>query len=222
MILDHWQANMDIQVIANAESAAYYVCAYLCKSETEDLKFALRNVLNNLPNNLPQRNRLLRIGCCVLKTRKLSAQEAAYRLSDLNLICSTRTVMFLNTKPQKCRFKVLKSKEERDHLPENSTDIFYTNIKDYYRARPKDMEQYCLYKFAQWFIKCDEPKSSQLNTGKRKAEKRIQLIKPFQDTFMRRRVKFVIIRLPKLSISSDDYFYSLLMSFLPHRNENDI
>ena len=27
-VLQHWQANMDIHVIGNAESAAYYVCAY--------------------------------------------------------------------------------------------------------------------------------------------------------------------------------------------------
>lgn len=28
VILTHWQADMDIQIIGNAESAAYYVCAY--------------------------------------------------------------------------------------------------------------------------------------------------------------------------------------------------
>lgn len=39
---------------------------------------------------------------------------------------------------------------------------------------------------------------------------------------MRKRVKCVIIRLPKLPMFSDDYFYSLLMAFLPHRNEKDM
>lgn len=41
VILRHWRANMDIQLICNAESAAYYVCAYICKSEPDDLKNAL-------------------------------------------------------------------------------------------------------------------------------------------------------------------------------------
>ena len=50
IILKHWQANMDIQIIGNAESAAYYVCAYLCKSEPEDLKIALfgRYIFNTI------------------------------------------------------------------------------------------------------------------------------------------------------------------------------
>ena len=29
---------MDIQMINNAEGAAYYVCHYLCKSEPDELK----------------------------------------------------------------------------------------------------------------------------------------------------------------------------------------
>ena len=32
---------MDIQLVNCAESVAYYVCAYLCKSEPDDLKQAL-------------------------------------------------------------------------------------------------------------------------------------------------------------------------------------
>ena len=37
VILDFWHANMDIQMVGTAESAAFYVCAYLCKSEPDDL-----------------------------------------------------------------------------------------------------------------------------------------------------------------------------------------
>lgn len=107
VILNHWQANMDIQVIGNCESAAYYVCAYLCKAEPENLTFELSKVINNL-NQMPvlsQSSRMLKIGYCVLKSRKLSAQEAAYMLlPDLNLIISSRSVLTLNTKPPEKRF----------------------------------------------------------------------------------------------------------------------
>ena len=37
-VLRNRRANMDIQMIQNAEGAAYYVCSYLCKSEPDDLK----------------------------------------------------------------------------------------------------------------------------------------------------------------------------------------
>lgn len=77
VILNHWQANMDIQVIGNCESAAYSVCAYLhvCKPEPENLKFELSKVNNNL-NQMPvlsQSSRMLKIGYCVLKAIELSA-----------------------------------------------------------------------------------------------------------------------------------------------------
>lgn len=38
VVLRHWRANMDIQLICNAEGAAYYVCSYICKSEPDELK----------------------------------------------------------------------------------------------------------------------------------------------------------------------------------------
>ena len=80
-VLKFWKANMDIQLINCAESAAYYVCAYLCKAEPEDLRAALADVIENFsrsPDSVPLKTQLLRIGNCVLKTRRLSAQEAAY------------------------------------------------------------------------------------------------------------------------------------------------
>lgn len=52
---------MDIQVVGSAESAAFYVCAYLCKSEPDDLVYALNalwtpKILRTHKDN----------GCCVL------------------------------------------------------------------------------------------------------------------------------------------------------------
>jgi len=221
VILEHWHANMDIQIIGNAQSAAYYVCAYICKSEPEDLKFALKSVIENFPENATQRQKMLKIGCCVLKSRRLSAQEAAYRLSnDLHLIYSSRSFISLCIKPASDRYRILKPKFERDKLAENSTDIFYDNIVDYYRSRPAKLETVCLYEFAQWYVKCERPKN--INHKGRKLEERIQLLQPHHDIFMRKRTKALIVRLSKTKLHCDDYFYGLLMAFLPHRTENDI
>lgn len=81
------------------------------------------------------------IGNCILKTRRLSAQEAAARVGHLQLIWSSRTTVFLNTRPKEERFKVLLPKQLRNQLPDNSTDIFCSNIIDYYIDRPLDMEK---------------------------------------------------------------------------------
>lgn len=49
-ILRHWRANMDIhvQLICNAEGAAYYVCSYICKSESDEMKNALSKLIKQL------------------------------------------------------------------------------------------------------------------------------------------------------------------------------
>lgn len=89
IILRHWRANMDIQVINNAEGAAYYVCHYLCKSEPDELRLALTNLIQNVFDQDPSITafkRLWNIGCCVLKHRRLSSQEAAFKLSNLKLL----------------------------------------------------------------------------------------------------------------------------------------
>lgn len=99
-ILRHWRATMDIQVICNSEGAAYYVCSYIRKSEPDKLKSALGNLIHQVfkeNRSIPRYQRLLKIGLCVLRHRRLSSQEAAYRLRNLNLIHTSRKYIFVNT-----------------------------------------------------------------------------------------------------------------------------
>ena len=82
ILLRHWRANMDIQIIQNAEGAAYYVCVYLFKREPDDMKNALGQLIHTifLDNpTIPKHVKLLKIGLCVLKHRMMSGQKAAYR-----------------------------------------------------------------------------------------------------------------------------------------------
>ena len=92
---------MDIQLINNADGAAYYVCHYLCKSEPDELKGALSNLITTVFRQNPDLTnfqRLWNIGTCVLKHRRLSAQEAAFRLSSLKLIHNSCCVIYVNTR----------------------------------------------------------------------------------------------------------------------------
>ena len=214
-ILKLWKANMDIQVVGGSTSAAYYVCSYLCKAEPDDLKHAMQDLIENMQGeNLTHRCRLLKIGCCLLKNRKISAQEAAYRLSKLKLVHSSRAVMFLNTKPYNKRYKLLKTKEERDQLCDNSEDIFCHNIFDYYKCRPSCLESWSLLTFASWFtvtkIKNDID------------NKQYILLPPFHNKQVNQRVKPFAIRTPYAKFNSSDYYYGLLLAHLPHRNESEL
>ena len=52
---------MDIQMVNNAESVAYYVCSYICKREPDELKHALTNLITGVLRqqpNLPLFNKL--------------------------------------------------------------------------------------------------------------------------------------------------------------------
>ncbi|WAR12801.1 hypothetical protein MAR_026981 [Mya arenaria] len=73
-ILRHWRANMDIQLINDANGAAYYVCHYLCKSEPEELKCALANLINTVFKQNPDMTAfqyLWNVSLCVLKNRRV-------------------------------------------------------------------------------------------------------------------------------------------------------
>ena len=159
-ILLHWRANMDVQLINDADGAAYYVCHYLCKSEPDELRCALGNLINTVFHQNPEMTvfqRLWNIGLCVLKHRQVSAQEAAFRLSHLKLIQCSWSVVYLNIRPQNKRFKMLKPLAEIEAMNDTETDIFMHNIIGYYMARPQSMETVSLHFFASWYIKCPAP-----------------------------------------------------------------
>ena len=216
-ILKHWRANMDIQLISNAEGAAYYVCAYLCKSEPDELRTGLSNLISGIfkeQPNLSANQRMFRIGLCVLKHRRLSAQEAAFRLGNLPLIQSSRKTVNLNTRHPSKRFKMLKKNTNLGELHANSTDIFQAGIIDYYHQRPISMSNMCLYVFAAWHQRC-----SNGEVGKRALE-RFYIVK--YDVTFRKRTKAAVIKFPKFPIASEDYFYSVLVLLLPHQNEDEL
>lgn len=142
VIVRHWRANVDNQMICNAEGAAYYVCSYICKSKPDELKTALGNLIHQVVKDnptIPKYQRLLKIGLTLLRHRRMSSQEAAYKLSNLNLIHTSRTFVYLNTRRPCSRYRMLKTKKDIDILSNNSTDIFCSNIIDYYRSRPMSL-----------------------------------------------------------------------------------
>lgn len=217
VVLRHWRANMDIQLICNAEGAAYYVCSYICKSEPDELKNALGNLIHNVFEtnpSIPKHIKLLKIGLTVLRHRRMSSQEAAYRLSNLNLIHTSRRFVYLNTRQPSQRFKILKSKKEINDLPENSTDVFQTNVYDYYQHRTHSMENLSLYRFCSWYEKTN------LGQPKRKCLERIYIAK--YDIWMKKVKKPFVIRTPTYPSYSEDYFYSILVLLLPHRSDKEI
>ena len=222
VILKHWRANMDIQLVGNAESCAFYVCKYVCKAEPEELRDTLSALFANPNfNSLGLRKRLIMIGTCVLKKRKISAQEAMYRLGGLKLYESSRSILNINTLPKLKRFKLVKPKSQREHLPANCTDehaLFESNIIDYYRARPLELEYTSLHEFASWYSR----QSHDVSRETRAMLPRIRLQAPYSHIVFRKRNIPLIVKPCKIKQTSDDYYYSCLLLYFPHRTESNL
>ena len=93
LILRHSRSNMNVSYVYNAESLAFYVCYYVLKAEPDELRTALGDLIYNIFKQNPamsQQHRLFKIGLCVLKHRRLFPQEAAYHLSNMPLVQSSR------------------------------------------------------------------------------------------------------------------------------------
>ena len=80
-LLRAWQAkkNMDIQLIGSVYKTAAYVCSYMCKGESKEVRNAIREALKSLPTQASSRKRLSKVCNTMLTHRELSAQEVAYR-----------------------------------------------------------------------------------------------------------------------------------------------
>ena len=144
---------MDIQLIGSVYGTASYICSYMCKGESEEVKKVIRDALNTLPANASIRKKLSQVGNTMLSHRELSAQEAAYRLGNLPLKDSTRKVVFVNTVGPEKRTRLLKSRSELFELGDHHTAIFQPGLFDRYAARPKgdDFEEMTLAYFSVWY-----------------------------------------------------------------------
>ena len=78
-----------------------------------------------------------KIAYSFIASRKLSVQEAVYNvLPELCLRKCYPGISFINTNLPNNRISMIKSKEELELLPENSTDIFKKSIIDGYIDQP--------------------------------------------------------------------------------------
>ena len=133
--------------------------AYFSKSESEvseSLKQAAKEIKNQ---NLNVRDAMKKIAYSFISSRQLSVQEAVYNvLPELWLRKCSPGISFINTNLPNNRIRMIKSKEELELLPDNSTDIFKKSIIDRYMDRPTcgkfaSLKTVCLAQFASLYYK---------------------------------------------------------------------
>ena len=92
-----------------------------------------------------------RLGSVFLNHREVSAQEAVYRVLSLPLKQLSRKVVYINTEAKENRICLLKPTYIIDMLPDDSEDIYQTNLLDRYRI-PRNFRGRKLSRISRIFI----------------------------------------------------------------------
>ena len=213
ILLQQWNANMDIQFIGSVHGAAKYVCSYICKREADNLRSALSDIERRIPRDATFHSKFMTIGNTFFTHRQLSAQEAAYKMCSLPLRGSTSTVIYLDIKPEMKRNRLLLPSSTLRNLSDDSTDIFVKNIFDRYTNRPAvaEFEDMNLHTFV-----------SQYQTSSVSSRNAVPLLNSMG--YLHKKRKAAVVRTTVLSPEKDGetFYLSQLILYVPWRKEKDL
>ena len=207
LLLMLWQANIDIQFVAESSLAlAHYVSGYVTKAERSNMQ----EIWQEVSENKSVYSRLWSFGVRSLRFRECGLYEASDLLLGDHLNEKSDTVKWVDVSlPHKrCRrlmdHKVLL--EIAEHNPDTE-EIFEDNLLDtYYPQRPARLEDVCLYDFVanyDWYAKD--------RNGNRKYSKLNKPRLPNHKLFD-----------PEKEAQREDYYYSLILLFVPFRTESSL
>ena len=215
-LLQAWKANIDVQMVGSVFGAVEYVVSYICKEETRELMSLIDERLSELPEGASQRRCLSKIGNTMLTHRLLSAQEAAFRLCHLPLKGASRTTQYVSTERPSRRMRILRPRCQLQMLADGDTNVFQTGVYERYAARPssEDFANMSLAEFAVWYEYTAGPATvSNPPKGYRQLQNGLGWI--------RKRTFSACLRVPHKTPEAhgDDYYYHLLLLYLPWRDE---
>ena len=146
-LLGVWQANHDIQYCLDAYACAVYIVAYISKSQRGMSLLLDAAVKEARTQTSSIREQVRHIGNKFTNAVEIGSQESAYLVLGMPLTKASRKVTFISTAPTDERTFLLKSKEELEHLPDDSTDIAKRSVLDAYMERPNELASMCYADF---------------------------------------------------------------------------
>ena len=207
LLLYLWKANIDIQFVAESSLAlAHCVSGYVTKAERSNLQ----DIWEDSGRDKSVYGQLWSFGLRSLRFRECGLYEAADLVLGDHLTETSCTVKYVDVSLPSKRSHRLKNHKELQRLAlnePNSDEIFeHYLIENYYPDRPQNLEEMCLYDFVKWIDWTSRDKS-----GKRYYKR---LNKP----------RFPNHKLydPEREEQREDYYYSLILLFVPFRDENTL
>ncbi|XP_054706995.1 uncharacterized protein LOC129216803 [Uloborus diversus] len=230
-----WKGNMDIQPCGSNESIAYYVAKYISKSEPTQLNSSIAQAIQQIRRDETNISRkLFKICMRLMSERQVSACECVFRLCHLNLRDSSRQCVFLNTRKPEQRYRVLKFNEAGDNTG------LCANIFDRYEKRPLEHQNFnfanmTLMEFAMKFKPYyAKPQSKEFveesididvyNDNVPHKRKKKELITLMDNCKIEIRNVTAVVRVPYFVASTDpeNFYYSLLLQYMPYRSEQEL
>ena len=207
LLLMLWKANVDIQFIGESTLAiAQYVTGYVTKAE----KSNMQDVWQEVSSHQSVYSKLWSFGVRSLRSRECGLYEASDLLLGDHLCGKSQTIKWVDVSQPHNRKRRLRDHSKLAQIKEqdpNSTDIFEANLIDtFYPERPDDMEDVCLYDFVANYVKCGVDKN-----GKTKYRRLNKSVLPNRRLYN-----------PSKENERENYFYSLLLLFVPFHNETDL
>ena len=221
-LLRAWRANMDVQVVGSVYGAALYVTHYICKDESQALKQVIAERLASLQQDATVKQRLRKIGNTLLSHRQLSQQEAAFLVAGLHLKGSSRATVFVAAIPKRQRTRLVRPSNQLRELDNGDTNVFMHGLFDRYTARPTGapFDDMTLAHFAVWYktVSGGEDDETEVTSGRLP---RFQLQNGMGT--IAQRSHQACLRVPVMTPEShgDNYYYHLLMLYLPWRQETE-
>jgi hypothetical protein len=135
LLLELWEANMDIQPCGGSAGLAEYVAKFVAKAEPSNYNQQLKMLIaaGNNNGNVNQQKLLHHLSANLLSSREVCASEAAFRLCHLKMKSSSRQTVYLNTRQPHLRTRMLNI---RKTLTNNQENTFCTNFIQRYEQRP--------------------------------------------------------------------------------------
>ena len=207
LLLLLWQANMDVQFVSESSLAlAHYVSGYVTKAERSNMQ----DIWQEVGESKTVYGRLWNFGIRCLRSRECGLYEASDLLLGDHLYHKSVTVQWVDVSLRHKRNRRLKDYAEIQEMSKrepDSEDIFEEGLLDsHYPNRPKELEKICLFDFVanyDWYGRDDE--------GKRCYRKLTKPRLPNHRLFD-----------PQKENQREDYYYSLILLFVPFRKESSL
>ncbi|XP_057716041.1 uncharacterized protein LOC130931338 [Corythoichthys intestinalis] len=219
-LLKCWNANMDIQFVADAYACVVYIISYISKAERE-MGLLLGNAQREAAGgNVSAKEALKNLGSVYLHNRDVCAQEAVYRLTpNLHLKECSRKVVFVptgeNVVKMSLPLSVLKKKAASHDL--TSQNMWMTSLVDRYKNRPDDavFTDMCLATFVSEYRILSKNEKSQIQ---------IRLKNDGGFVTKRNRTQPAVVRYMRVSETKNpEIFYrSIMQLFLPYRADVEL